>query len=466
MTDNIGLTSDYGTGGLFTNPLIPVEKDIVKIMVRATVAGEMPDEITANLSIAAPNGETQQYQVQLVPQDGQATGSTEWQAQKNGRYTVTAKLGPDKTDDETNEDKNVASIELPVVIPGRKPHFPWFGEVRHLRWATAWAGGFDKEMTAHWQKRGVMPLAWKWGTNLQGEWDEEKVYEMNCEFGDASGVAVDECGYYPKPEAHERFATYLRGIMRAKEENPDAFFLMWHAGSLYPEQASLYRGACDLVVLESYVFHWGPEGLGTENFYDFLDMKMLPARQTDLLVPTGSGTQVITSVDLTYPTFHRGMMENIVRHLRRTWPEMRGIGFYGSCTRDATEQQMCEGIANNKFVDQLCHDYFIIPVVTILPGNLWICRQDDGRYLVTAAVSNIGGMDSGPVTVSIYADDELLKGIQLEQIPAGNNLKENQVRVEASWTPSSGAHKLKVHLGPAPGSTVLDGEATADYYVQ
>lgn len=310
-----------------------------------------------------------------------------------------------------------------------------------------------------------MPLAWKWGTNLPGEWDEEKVYEMNCEFGEASGVAVDECGYYPKSEAHERFATYLRGIMRAKEENPDAFFLMWHAGSLYPEQASLYRGACDLVVLESYVFHWGPEGLGTENIYDFLDMKMLPARQTDLLVPTGSGTQVITSVDLTYPTFHRGMMENIVRHLRRTWPEMRGIGFYGSCTRDATEQQVCAGIANNKFVDQLCHDYFIIPVVTILPGNLWVHRQDDGSYLVTAAVSNIGGMDSGRVTVNIYADDELLKTIQLEQIPAGNNLKENQVRVEACWTPSGGAHKLKAHLGVAPGSTVLDGEETADYYV-
>ena len=52
-----------------------------------------------------------------------------------------------------------------------------------------------------------------------------------------------------------------------------------------------------------------------------LGMKMLPARQCDLLMPTGRGTQAVTTVDLTYPTFRRGMMLEVFRHLgalRRT----------------------------------------------------------------------------------------------------------------------------------------------------
>ena len=310
-----------------------------------------------------------------------------------------------------------------------------------------------------------MPLAWKWGTNLPGQWDSEEIYQMAKEFGDASGIAADELGYYPEPKGIETFATYLRGLRRAKQEHPDAFFLMWQCGSFYPEQAALYRDACDLVVLESYVLQFCPQGLGTENFRDFLDMKMLPARQCDLLGPTGEGTQVITSVDVLPASFDRGMMESIFQHLRRTWPEMRGIGFFGDCTWGTPEEKMAEAIANNQFVDRLCHDYFIMQVVTIPPGNLWVNSEDDGSYTVTAAASNIGAMDSGPVMVKLYADGQLLHQEQVKQIPAGNNLTENQVRVKAAWAPQSGSHKLSVHLGPAPDSTILDSQAQVDYYV-
>jgi len=46
----------YGMGGLFTNPLIPVEKDRVKITVRATVVGDVPENIPAQIDIIAPGG--------------------------------------------------------------------------------------------------------------------------------------------------------------------------------------------------------------------------------------------------------------------------------------------------------------------------------------------------------------------------------------------------------------------------
>lgn len=47
---------------------------------------------------------------------------------------------PDGAISETDEDNNEAAMELPVVIPGRGPQFPWYHQTDHLRWATAWAG--------------------------------------------------------------------------------------------------------------------------------------------------------------------------------------------------------------------------------------------------------------------------------------------------------------------------------------
>ncbi len=462
---DLAISADsYATGGLFTNPLIPAEGDTVTITVRATVQGEVPTGISADVAVTAPDRASRHFPIELTPEEGQATGTLQWKAWQNGLYRVTATLDPDNAIAESNEQNNSAAIDLPVVIAGRQPHFPYWHVVADLRWATIWAGGItiDKQNAARWQERGVLPLEWKWGTNLPGEWGEDEIYEMMLDFGEAPGGAVDECGYYPTPESIDQFQTYVRGMARAKKELPDKFFMMWHCGSLYPEQAALYRGACDLVALESYVFNWSPGGL--ENWRQFLDMKMLPARQCDLLGPTGKGTQVITTVDLDYLTFNRGMMESIFRHLRRTWPEMRGLGFYGGLD-EAPQDQQAQRRAEEQAIDRLCYEYFIAPVVTVLPGNLWVNRQDDGSYLVTAAVSNIGGMDSGPVAVSIYADGKALKTVQLKHVPAGNNLKENQIRVEARWTPRSGAHRLRVELGPALGSTILDAEAEMGYYV-
>jgi hypothetical protein len=427
----------------------------------------MPAGIAANVAITAPDGAFRDFPVQLTPEEGQAIGTLEWKAWQNGLYTVAATVDPGDAIAESNEQNNSAAIKLPVVIPGRRPHFPWFAERDWLRWATIWAGAISQDNIARWQERGVLPLAWKWGLSLPGEWGEDEIYEMMLKFGDASGGAVDECGYYPTSKSIEKFQTFVRGMARAKKELPDKFFMMWHSGSFYPEQAALYRSACDLVVLESYTFYWAPLQLYTENIYDHLDMKMLPARQVDMLNATGKGPQVITSVDLRRGHFNRGQMESVIRHLRRKWPEMRGFGIYGGLVpRDLPEAQRAKAIADEQFVDRLCYEYFIAPVVTVLPENIWVTHRDDGGYLVEGAVSNIGGMDSGPVTVKLYADGKLLKSTRLKQVPAGNSLLENQVLVSAQWRPLPGPHRLTARLGPARGSTVLDSEVEINYYVQ
>jgi len=454
---DLSITAEpYGTGGLFTNPLIPVEKEPVTITVRATVDGEVVGPMEADLLLRSSTGRTSRRErLELAREGDQAMGTLEWTPRRNGRYTVQALLDPENRVAEDDESNNVATLELPVVVPGRQPYFPWFGERDTLRWANLWGGGFHREHLARWLERGVRPLAWKWGTNLPGEPTEEDFYKMYLDMGDCPGLAIDECGYYPTPAEVEKFALCLRGLARAKRERPEHFFLLWHSGSFYPEQAALYRAACDLIVLESYVFYYAPQGLSTENIYDFLDMKMLPARQVDLL--GASGPQVITSVDLHPDHFNRGELESVIRHLRRRWPEMRGFGIFGGLIPpEATDEQRARAIADEQFVDRLCYEYFVPPVLTFLPGSLWVSRNDDGTCRVEAAVSNIGGMDSGPVEVSLAADGRELKRETVATAPAGNSRLDNRILTSSPWNPEPGRHELTARIESASGCTLLD----------
>ncbi|MFC1676938.1 CARDB domain-containing protein [Planctomycetota bacterium] len=457
-------TELYSTGGLFTNPLFPAENSSVKITVRAVIEGKVNSDIKANVGIAAPGGEVINELIVLELDEGKntATGSIDWKTLGNGQYFITATVDPNNDIAESDEKNNAGTIELPVVVDGRQPHFPWYGSVPHLRWATIWTNS-NKKGVERWGERGVKALRWTYGTNLGGEWDANVVSEkLGAILDGYPGFGADECGGYATEATWDKFKKYTDGLKLIKKRMPDKFLYIWHCGSTYPEQMAMYRGACDLVVLESYVFYWGPKSLGHENYYTGLDTKMLPAWQADLLGPTGKGTQVITSVDLTSThhkgsekAFNRGKFEEVVRHLRRKWPEMRGIGFYHSTGN----------VANDQFVDRVVHDYFLMPVVTVRPGNLWVNKQDDGSYVITAAVSNIGAMDSGAVAVKFYVDGKLLKSTMLSKVPAGNNILENQVRVEAKWMPGSGGHDLTVELGPAAGSMILDYKQANNYYV-
>ncbi len=247
----------YATGGLFATPLIPGEDQEVTITVRATVEGPAPPSIPCRLTITAAGGEAWQQDLPLALHEGQASGEHKWTPADNGEYRVLAALDPGNEIDESDEANNDASIVLPVVLPGRKPHFPWFAARDYLRWPTIWAGSFDHAQIEQWVERGVMPLSWRWGNNYPSEFGEDDFYEHYVDFGGTPGIAVDECGYYPDTlSLHEterdsgigQFVPCLRGMQRANKDNPDAFFLLWQAGTLYPEQAAMYRDACDLLV--------------------------------------------------------------------------------------------------------------------------------------------------------------------------------------------------------------------------
>lgn len=461
--------SPYFESGLFADRVIAPQGERLTITARAAVQGTLDRTVPASVIIRGRKGRVvARREVILEPGDGVAEGTTRWTPTRNGILRLEAIIDPHNEIPEENESNNVASLELPVVIAGRMPAFPWFSERPYLRWANIWAGGINHENIERWRERGVMPLAWKWGgCNMPGNPTEEDFFKHYSDAGDCPGIAIDEFGYYPLAKQIARNETALRGLLRAKQAHPENYVLAWHSGAFYPEQAALYRNAADLVVLESYCFYWAPKGLQTDNAYAFLDMKMRAAREVDLLTASGTpGAKCVTSVDLRPETFNRGELEQVIRHLRRRWPEMRGFGIFGGLiSKDATEAQRAKGTADEQFVDRLCFEYFVGPVVTLMPQSLWVTREDDGSFALTVAVSNIGGMDSGPVRVVLLDEGRRIGSFEAAKVPAGDDRRTDRILMRHPWTPSAGLHHLIARIERADGAKVLDAEVECEYFV-
>ena len=132
----------YLAGGVCVQPVIPAEGDDVTITLRPSVDGQPPENVPGLVTITAPGGGKRDMPVRLErDQDGALAGHVSWKAWSNGLYTVTAAIDPEDAVTEDVEDNNTAVLTLPVVVQGRRPHFPWYREVETARWTTCFAPG-------------------------------------------------------------------------------------------------------------------------------------------------------------------------------------------------------------------------------------------------------------------------------------------------------------------------------------
>jgi hypothetical protein len=458
-TDLSVSSEPYFTSGLFTDPLIARVGDTVTVTVRATVEGAISQPVAVRLTVTSPEGLSQDHLLQLTTEGATAAGSVRFATPRSGEYLLQAQLDPAGAIAETNEANNSASLVLPVVVPGRLPQFAWWYEHTNLRWMSLLAGGMEEKDIPQWAERGVKALAWRYGNNYPNDADQDTYRQMYSGFSGRPGIAVDECGYYPDdlPKVRQ-FEDCLLGMAQAKRGNPDKVFFVWHAGELHPAQTVLYRDAIDLLALETYVFHY----CRTDSIYKLIDRRMAAADAAGLLNASGRGPQAFATLDLYAGGFDRGRLEAVVRHVRRTWPEMRNFGYFGILkTGKQTEQQAARADADERFADQLCYDYFVRGVVTLAPASVTASSPLRGRQSIQAVVSNIGGMDSGPVLVGLYADDRLIATRRFEHVPAADSAAASQVVASAQWRPAGGAPKYAARILAAKGCTVLDAIRTA-----
>ncbi len=481
----------YANGGLFTNPVLPTEKEVVTITVRATIEGEAPGHINVDLTIVAPDGTAQHYPVDLISEKGQATGSIEWEAGRNGLYTVTAKLPPGKTMAGASETDNTAQIMLPVIAKDKKMHFVWYREVPTMRWTTCVTSANDLAQRKRLAERGVIPLNWEYGGASWSYYDKEKAEEepatvikeleeiFDGKFMDelpeySRGKGIDETGGYPGTWKEQASAASMRALVRAKQQHPERFFAVWHGGGLRRELAQYYRQGVDLLLLETYVFRAIPQALGIDDIYQMIRDRFDPLiRSADMFAPAyGNYCYTLIALDSSErPDYiDLGEQEQVIRFIRRICPEMCGIawynGGYGGYGLEKSSAMNAHHEAVLANADQLFFDYYIKPCVTLMRESLWLGKNEEGSYELTAAISNIGGIDSSEVTVEFLVDGKHFATKMTQGIPAGTNRTANRVLLKQPLSLEPGLHEFEVRLMAASDATVLDAVARCERMVQ
>lgn len=483
-------TDDYVNADLFTNPVLPREGEQVRIGVRLTAA-DVTDPLTVLLQIEDSQGQvldTAQLELQAEENSQDRVAFYTWTAGANGFYQVTATVDPDNAIAETNEDNNIATLTLPVLDEGRELHFVWYRETPGMRWATCVTSLADEQAPVLLE-RGITPLKWTWGGMSQcasGYYDRELMesdperfaaeledyfYEMyTAEQSDGySGFGIDEMGGYPGSLKEEFSAISLRGLVRAQQEMPERVFAVWHGGGVRNEVAQYYRQAADFLLLECYIWGAMPECLDTQQIYRMIDSRMEPyIRATDLITSAySSHCNTLLAFDLSErPDYMEpGEMEQVIRYVRRNWPEMRGLCWYslgagyGRWGLDPTPELDVKYATIVATANDLLLRYYIMPCVTLEEESLWI-DHSEGQPRLWAAVSNIGGMDSGSITVGFYCDGEELAQQQVVSVPAGANRNRNRVMVPCSVQLPQGNHEFEARILSADAATVLDSRAT------
>jgi hypothetical protein len=100
-----------------------------------------------------------------------------------------------------------------------------------------------------------------------------------------------------------------------------------------------------------------------------------------------------------------------------------------------------------------------------MPGSLWVTRGA-GETQLSAAVSNIGGMDAGPVTLEFRDNGRRVGRVRCDVVPAGDSRLTNRAVLSVAWRPKPGLHRLEARLSGVANGKVLDGQSTTDYFWQ
>jgi hypothetical protein len=444
---------------LWSRPSVPIEGTEVVLTLRVPAADGGAS--AARMRILDSQGEVILDEAgSLVRHDEGMEWSMSWRPAKNGIYQVEGSYGS----------KAPVRLDVPVLIAERALDFVWYRYEPWLRWPTVITSANDADLP-RLRNRGIRALRWMYGSNhpvaaKEGrpaeafEAEAEQYYRVPEGFA-FDGYGIDEFGGYPQTETEARGLAWLRGLRDARREFPKGFVVAaWHGGGVRDTWVGLYKQAADLLLLEAYDMYYVPHELGTENIYADLRGRLIAPRAADLFTRAyGSPCKVLLALDLcggreTYGD--AGELEQVIRWIRREAPEMRGIAFFNGS--DASE-------AVERAADRLCFEYFVRPVVTFEPESLWLDRSS-GHSQVVAAISNIGGVDSGPVMVRLKLDGEVVGTARLVRVPAGSSRLTNRAFVRWEWqSRPSGLYELQAEIAEAPGSTVLDGSVSEKRWI-
>lgn len=475
-------TEYYMVGGLFIKPFLPVEGEETTITVRANLTEKINGPVPARVEILDRGGKTlaeenlpltikeitRQIDNQPVT-EWIAEADWKWSSATNGLFKVRAILDPDQQIQESDESNNQADIDMAVIIKDRQLYFPWYYEnQRPIRWGNIVTTANSMEQRDYLTERGVKALIWQFGgmswTNhdgvrdQQGEEDALKQIEEHFRVqytnipDNAVGYGIDEIGGYPDSWFEKKSAASMKALQWAKRQRPDLFYAVWHAGGTRDSFGKYFRDAADLVMLEIYIWDALPRYLHTEEIYKLIRNRVEPYyRNYDMMVPTyGSPCHTVVALDVAEAVdlTNLGELEEVVRFIRREFPELRGQGWYSGALYKNEKGELNEPRHQEivRFASDLNLKYYIKPCLTLMEHSLWLERYENGTATLTAAVSNIGAMDAGPLSVEFFADGKAIGQVKAGAVPAGPNRNENRTHFSITHKLKPGAHRFEARI--------------------
>ncbi len=350
-----------------------------------------------------------------------------WTPARNGWFNLVFEL-----------DEPYCRVTRSVAVTARRLYFVWFGSPKAFQWCNV-PTTVKLEEESWWLRRGAIPAAWKGGVCYK-KWPVEKFVQS---WGDRDFIAIDEVGGPGKTTDK-----FIQAWKQLKQKKPNQWIAVWYMGA-HRYWADV-KHLVDLFLPEIYLNYSGNQ-LGK------LDAYLNIARETGVIgqVIPGLGINQIrdkkTKRITNSPTQADVLRQ--VRHLKRTAPELNGIGFFTAYTA-------APGVA--EYADRLCGEYYIKPVLTLagLPRPLRVSGAPSSRSrTATAQVTNVGGMDADRITAEwIWGRPEAGAHLTRQvkgRLPVGETATFTlSVQPPAGWTP------LCFRLVGDDDHTILDGEAT------
>lgn len=412
--------------GVAISKAIPKVGDEVIIRVHVQPRQvEETDSLKLRLQVKGPDGRTSfEADSRLF---GNPMGSAEavfsWTPRRNGWHTLQFLL----------PDGEGPSMQIPVVQ--REVHIGWYGPFEKPpfpRYMTLGMNIRDADRQI-WLRRGVIPAAWK-GGNCYRDWSREKFLES---WSEPKWIAIDE--FLGPPEVREKLTWALKELNR---RHPDHFVALWLASDyLGPELGEVV----DLLMPEVYLNY-------RHNHLGILTRVVKKARQQGVLYKTiiGLGLNDREHGAPTDPT--RELVLRQFKHLKRIAPDLPGLAFFNFY---GAPPGMVE------YVDGLCYDYFIAPLITLGDAKLQVSGDvfhAGEKVSLAATVRNIGNMDVRRALRMKLMDENgrRLESLKVEALPAG---EERTVQFEVSMP--KGIHVVKAQVLHSSDYTILDGSAQA-----
>ena len=342
----------------------------------------------------------------------------EWTALRNGYFRFLFEI-PDRD----------LRLERELAVTERDTYFVWFGAPREFRWCNV-PTTVKPEDAQWWLRRGAIPAHWKGGICYK-DWPVERFVGS---WGASDWIAIDEVG--GPGEVTEKF---IAAWEQLEEQKPDQWRAVWFIGA--HDYWREIEHLIDLFLPEIYLNYRG-------NHLGQFDRYLGTARGAGVIgrtIPALGINQIKSARGLVRTSPTREDVLRQVRYLKRTAPDLHGIGFFNATAT-------APGVA--EFADELCGEYYVNPVITIedVANPL---RIAGGR--VSATVRNVGGMDAEDVRVEWRVEEAYgrFTGHGEALSLAAGEARE----ISADFDAPDGWQAMELRIAPSASYTLLDGVA-------